>query len=176
VFDEAVGTAPEVLLKAVSKRTMEALVTDDLVLASHQMGMDIPVEMLEAKWLFEMRIPQIENDPAAEFWLVRAIQRVSDGKVIGHAGFHAAPDEAGMVEMGYTVFEEYRRQGYGRATAQALIKESFQHPEVSTVRASISPDNLPSLKLLEPLGFTQTGEQWDDEDGLELVFELRREE
>jgi hypothetical protein len=38
--------------------------------------------------------------------------------------------------------------------------------------ASVSPDNEPSLVLIRKLGFVQTGDQWDDEDGLELVFEL----
>jgi hypothetical protein len=32
--------------------------------------------------------------------------------------------------------------------------------------------NAPSLAIVRRLGFVQTGEYWDDEDGLELVFEL----
>jgi RimJ/RimL family protein N-acetyltransferase len=40
--------------------------------------------------------------------------------------------------------------------------------------ASTSPGNEPSLAVIRKLGFTQTGEAWDDEDGLELVFELQR--
>jgi ribosomal-protein-alanine N-acetyltransferase len=40
------------------------------------------------------------------------------------------------------------------------------------VIASIAPDNDPSLAIVRKLGFEQTGEQWDDEDGLELVFQL----
>ena len=37
--------------------------------------------------------------------------------------------------------------------------------------ASVSPGNAPSLTVVRKLGFVQTGEQWDEEDGLELVFE-----
>jgi L-amino acid N-acyltransferase YncA len=40
--------------------------------------------------------------------------------------------------------------------------------------ASVSPDNAPSLAIVHKLGFVQTGDQWDEEDGLELVFELSR--
>jgi ribosomal-protein-alanine N-acetyltransferase len=36
----------------------------------------------------------------------------------------------------------------------------------------VAPDNERSLNLIGKLGFRQTGDQWDDEDGLELVFEL----
>lgn len=39
------------------------------------------------------------------------------------------------------------------------------------IRASISPDNAASLAVIRPFGFERVGEQWDDEDGLELVFE-----
>ncbi len=33
-------------------------------------------------------------------------------------------------------------------------------------------DNTPSLNLIGQFGFIKTGEQWDNEDGLEWVFEL----
>ena len=40
--------------------------------------------------------------------------------------------------------------------------------------ASATPDNEPSLAIIRKLGFRQTGEAIDEEDGLELVFELER--
>jgi ribosomal-protein-alanine N-acetyltransferase len=43
---------------------------------------------------------------------------------------------------------------------------------VKRFRASVAPDNERSLNLIGKLGFVQTGEQWDERDGLELVFEL----
>jgi hypothetical protein len=43
---------------------------------------------------------------------------------------------------------------------------------VRTVRVTISPDNVASYQLASHYGFTQTGEQWDDEDGLEIIYEV----
>jgi [ribosomal protein S5]-alanine N-acetyltransferase len=40
------------------------------------------------------------------------------------------------------------------------------------VLASVAPDNAASLALVAQAGFVRIGEQWDDEDGLEWVFEL----
>ena len=39
------------------------------------------------------------------------------------------------------------------------------------MRASIAPDNAPSLRIAERLGLRRVGEQIDEIDGLELVFE-----
>jgi len=43
---------------------------------------------------------------------------------------------------------------------------------VKIVRASVRPDNQTSWRVLEPYGFEAVGEQWDDEDGTELIVEL----
>ncbi len=43
---------------------------------------------------------------------------------------------------------------------------------VDRFRASVSPDNVGSLAIIEGLGFHQSGVQIDDIDGVELVFEL----
>lgn len=39
------------------------------------------------------------------------------------------------------------------------------------IHAAISPDNIPSLALIRSLGFVEMGEQWDEEDGLEIIYE-----
>ncbi len=43
---------------------------------------------------------------------------------------------------------------------------------MSRFRASISPDNERSINLATKLGMTRVGAQWDEEDGLELIFAL----
>jgi ribosomal-protein-alanine N-acetyltransferase len=40
------------------------------------------------------------------------------------------------------------------------------------VRASVSPDNAVSRGLVLAHGFVEVGDQWDDEDGLEIVYEV----
>ena len=120
---------------------------------------------------------QLERTPQAEPWLVRAvILREPARKMIGHAGFHGQPGVNGKqdvdaVELGYTIFEPHRGHGYATEAAQALMDWAAAEKGIRRFIASVSPDNAPSLAIVRKLGFVQTGEQWDEEDGLELVFE-----
>jgi len=70
------------------------------------------------------------------------------------------------------VFPEHRRRGYAEEATRAMISWAGEQPGVRGIRASVSPDNEPSLNLVRKLGFVQTGSQIDEIDGLELVFEL----
>jgi RimJ/RimL family protein N-acetyltransferase len=91
---------------------------------------------------------------------------------VGRAGYHGPPDGAGMVEIGYAVDPAHRRRGYARAALEALLVRAAREPGVHTARVSIHPDNEPSYRLAVQYGFRKVGEQWDDEDGVEIVYEV----
>ena len=98
--------------------------------------------------------------------------------MIGHIGFHGppganGPEKAGALEVGYTVFEPFRRQGYATEAVVGILEWARAEHGVRHFVASVGPRNDPSLALVRRLGFRQTGTQWDDEDGEELVFELK---
>ena len=114
---------------------------------------------------------QIAADPQSTRWIARAAVAEPDGVVVGHAGFHGPPDAAGMVEVAYSVDPAYRRQGYATAMLRELLRCAAAEPGIRTVRATISPDNAASLATIAGFGFTEAGEQWDEEEGLELIFE-----
>jgi RimJ/RimL family protein N-acetyltransferase len=54
----------------------------------------------------------------------------------------------------------------------ALLERARAEPGVRVVRASISPHNVASLATIASFGFVHVGEQWDDHDGRELLYEL----
>ncbi|MFI5710443.1 GNAT family N-acetyltransferase [Kribbella sp. NPDC051620] len=166
-------TPKQIRFVELSPTTMAALLDDNLTTASREAGVEL-TELFtndESKWLWNYRIAQLEDDPEAQRWIVRAAVSEPEGVVIGHGGYHGPPDENGMVEVGYTVDAAYRRRGYAKAILTALIERAAAEPGVKIVRASISPTNAASLATIAGFGFLEAGEQWDEEDGLELLFE-----
>jgi ribosomal-protein-alanine N-acetyltransferase len=166
-------TSPRHRLRLVrlSVEAMEALVANDLPTASAALGVSLTPYLVEQSWLWRIRLAQVAEDPRYLDWIARAALDVDEDQVVGHVGFHGPPDERGMVEVAYSVDPEVRRRGYATAMLEAALGWASRAPDVSVVRASISPENEPSLATLRPFGFEPVGEQWDEEDGLELLFE-----
>ena len=162
---------PQVELILLDLEVMRALLAGDVDRASERVMVRLPAAFLDYDWLWRIRVEDVRNNPQAESWLVRAVVAMPDRVVVGHAGFHGPPNERGMVEIGYSILPEYRRRGFARAAVAALLDYAAASTGVKVVRASISPDNAGSLAVIRPFGFAQVGEQWDEEDGLELVFE-----
>lgn len=121
------------------------------------------------------RLDQMRRETASARWLVRGVVLASESAVVGHAGFHGppgvnGPEKPGALELAYTIFAPFRGRGYATEAAAALMQWACEQG-IRDFVASVSPENAPSLAVVRKLGFVQTGEQWDEEDGLELVFE-----
>lgn len=80
-----------------------------------------------------------------------------DGMVIGDCGWFGPADEDGEVEIGYGLAPSARGAGHGTA-AVALLLDWVTTRGARSVRAEVLPSNVPSLRLLERLGFEDVGE------------------
>jgi ribosomal-protein-alanine N-acetyltransferase len=162
---QLVELAPEVI---------HALAAGDLASANRIAPFELTPYFVEAKQrsTWQRRSRQIDLNPAGAGWVTRVIFDVERRVAVGQAGYHGPPDSAGMVEVGYSVDPTYRRQGYARAALEALLIRARSEPSVLTVRATIQPRNAPSRRLVAQYEFVEVGEQWDEEDGLETIFEV----
>jgi RimJ/RimL family protein N-acetyltransferase len=119
------------------------------------------------------RVPQVKVDPALNKWFVRFIVR--NKVIIGSTSFHGAPDEAGMVEIGIGIEESYRNQGFAREALLGMWRWVCGEPGVLTLRYTVSPTNIPSVKIIQNFGFTYMGQQMDEIDGPEDIYEMSTE-
>ncbi len=99
--------------------------------------------------------------PAA--WLIS-----EDGEVIGLCSLMSAPDDDGVVSIGYGIAASRRGRGAaGRAVADVL-RWAMSEPRVTAVAAETSVHNIASQRVLEGNSFVRVGTRIDDEDG-ELI-------
>ena len=156
---------------------LEACLAGDLAAASSSIGLAVPPEWLQEQGLMRLRLEQLRQNPELQPWLLRAIGLRQDRAMIGHIGFHSQPGAdylrewaPGGVEFGYTIFPSHRRQGYAQEAAQALMGWAQREHGVRQFVVTISPDNLPSLRIAARIGFRKVGTHFDEEDGVEDVF------
>jgi RimJ/RimL family protein N-acetyltransferase len=126
----------------------------------------------ECRRVWAIRAVQVVEDPPAAAWVTGIVWDPERQLAVGRAGYHGPPDDDGMVEVGYSIDPQYRRQGYARAALLVLLDRAVADPDVRTFRATISPDNVASRDLVLAHGLVVTGEQEDDEDGLEIIYEV----
>jgi RimJ/RimL family protein N-acetyltransferase len=86
---------------------------------------------------------------SGQVWLVMA-----GDVVIGDCGLHAAPDDAGVVEIGFGLADAYRGKGYGRELVRGLCGWLLAQPGVEAVVArGVLEGNSASRRTLEGCGF-----------------------
>jgi RimJ/RimL family protein N-acetyltransferase len=159
---------------------LTATVEGDRDQAQALLGWSIPPDWFDRVDLARFRLAQLRADPGLQPWLLRAMCLRRERRMIGHIGFHSRPGAEdlqeiapGGVELGYTVYPDYRRQGYAYEACQALMEWAHANHGVTRFVVSISPKNAPSLGLARKLGFVRVGSHLDERDGLEHVFERR---
>ena len=77
--------------------------------------------------------------------------------------------ESLATEMGYTIFEPWRRQGIAYEAILAFIAWA-KTEGLESVILSIQPANIASLALATKLGAVQIGSQIDEKDGPEDIY------
>lgn len=178
-------TTERLELRTMTADQLEATLRGDLAEAELLGGFTLADEWPgESTRLVRHWIDALRAEPAREPWMARAMVRRSDRLMIGHIGFHDRPGAAYLerwapgadaVEIGYTVFEPHRREGYATEAAAGLMDWAWTRHGVDCFIASVAPDNAPSLHVIAKLGFRRIGSHIDEVDGPEDVFERRVE-
>ncbi len=170
---------PRLILRALLP-VVDAALSGDVQEASRRLAAQIPDDLLRDPQVLTLARDRLLADSAYGPWSPRAAILADGNTMIGHIGFHTCPDpeylrpfSRGAVEVGYTVFEAYRRRGYAREALVAIMEWATTECGIRNFIASASPDNLASLVVLHGLQFAKVGSHIDEHDGPEDIF-LRR--
>jgi [ribosomal protein S5]-alanine N-acetyltransferase len=81
-----------------------------------------------------------------------AITNKADGRFMGHCmlTYREAFDEH---ELGYALGKAFWGRGYATETARAVVRYGFEQANLDRIFAVVVPENTPSWRILERLGF-----------------------
>jgi [ribosomal protein S5]-alanine N-acetyltransferase len=102
-------------------------------------------ELAQSEAWVAAAIRAIENGACDDFFVER------DGQLIGKAGLWNGD------EIGFLFSPSVWGQGYAREALEAVIQRAFTTGGRRQIRADVDPRNERSLRLLNGLGFRETG-------------------
>lgn len=79
------------------------------------------------------------------------------GAYLGSCGAQPLADEDGGIEVYYTVMPEHQGRGVATRAMRAVIDHLFRSTEASRLVAFVVPENVPSVRVAEKLGFVSDG-------------------
>lgn len=87
-------------------------------------------------------------------WLVY-VHRIR--KPVGWVSLRIAERDLATGEIGYSIVRDFRGQGIANEAVCALLDEAFTEGGLTRINAYCLPENMPSRRLLERLGFSGEG-------------------
>ncbi len=134
-----------------------AIVVGDRAVAAEWMGADLGAWPGggELEFGFPSIYRALREDSSALGWHGRAIVVRMHGTVAGSVNLKGRPRN-GQVEIGWELDRLYRRQGYAREGASAVVTYAFSHREVHEVVAEIDAANAASIAVAEAIGMSRT--------------------
>ena len=133
-------------------------------------------ELIDSSGPLAWRVPQVKVEPQLNKWFVRWMVLKQSREIIGSTSFHGAPNENGMIEIGLGVNPKFQRQGFAFEALAGMWSWVCAQEGVEVLRYTVSATNEPSIALIRKFCFHHRGQQLDEMDGAEEIYELSVEE
>ncbi|AIQ60082.1 GNAT family N-acetyltransferase [Paenibacillus borealis] len=112
-------------------------------------------EKADIKDILPMILGNLADHPVPDGFDAWLFISKENHSVVGDGGFKGAPDEHGVIDIGYAIIEAQREKGYASEAVPALLEWGLAQHGVNAVTADCLEDNLPSIKVLSKLGMQE---------------------
>jgi RimJ/RimL family protein N-acetyltransferase len=102
-----------------------------------------------------------------------ALENKADGRLIGYCGL-VNPDGR-EAEIVYVLERRHWRQGLAWEVAKAMLDFGFARRQLRRITATIDPDNLASIRIVEKLGMEYRQSRLDEHGLPEWVYTIERD-
>ncbi len=116
----------------------------------------------------------LESHPDNAQWGFYYFVEADASQAIGAGGYKGAPNDAGVVELGYSIVPERRRRGFAREAVDGLLSHAFADSRVARVIAHTLVGLEPSIAVLRSAGFSFVGQGHDPQEASAIQYELTR--
>lgn len=116
------------------------------------------------KYIRDKMLPQLEKLGYGNFTVITKIEH----KKIGTCGLYNREGVDG-VDLGFAFLPEFEHKGYGFEAAKQVMQAGYEDFGIKKINAYTTKDNSASQKLLEKLGFLNTGTMFLPDDPVELL-------
>ena len=76
------------------------------------------------------------------------------------------------MEIGIGIEEKFWGNGYATEALLGMWRWVIEQPGVERLRYTVSPSNTASVRIIEKFGFHHIGQQMDEIDGPEDIYEM----
>lgn len=109
------------------------------------------------------RITQLIAEKGWGFW---AVELKINGQFIGFVGLHSQDEQSGIpnapfIEIGWRLAKEHWGKGYASEAANRALQFAFEELAAPSIYAFTSLPNTPSQKVMEKIGMTNIGQDFD---------------
>jgi RimJ/RimL family protein N-acetyltransferase len=111
----------------------------------------IPKSISDVRDFITNKVSPEINQPGT--WFQFAIIKRDNNELIGDIGVHFLDSDDLLVELGCTLNKRYHGKGYATESLKSTINYLFDELGKHRIIASIDPQNVPSIRLFERLGF-----------------------
>lgn len=113
----------------------------------------IPESVDEVDYFIAHKVSHEINVPGT--WMQWVVIKKVDSELIGDIGVHSHSHDPLQAEIGCTFNGLYHGQGYATEALKKITNFLFDDLGKACITASVDPRNLPSVRLMERLGFRQ---------------------
>ncbi|HVF55237.1 MAG TPA: GNAT family N-acetyltransferase [Pyrinomonadaceae bacterium] len=129
----------------------------------------------EADRLFERIFTDVYAPRAFDVW---AVISKPDGAFVGHAEIKPRKDALaapGDFEIIYVLNKAHWGRGLATELARRILQYGFMELKLNRIHATVDPENVASIRVLEKLKMVYEGE-FEDEGGKTLVYVIKAED
>lgn len=110
----------------------------------------VPKNMHDVEEFIKNLAPQPNSQNT---WFQLAIIEQKSNQLVGDIGIHFLESENKQVEIGFTLDKNYHGNGFANEALKCVIDYIFGELKKHRISASVDPNNIKSIRLLERIGF-----------------------